>query len=817
MSTNQPTSPSTSSGGLEPSVAAERLVSIGPNTLPVVQRPWWRLLLSQFQSPLVLVLLGALVLSAVTPFFEVGELEASSFFDAFAIGLILLFNAVLGFVQETRAESAIAALEQLGARECRVRRGGVEQRVAAAAVVPGDLVVLEAGDRVVADGRLRSASHLAVDEASLTGESVPAQKSVEAEGDDGLLFSSTLVTRGEALLEVTATGMATRIGNIARMVGATEPPPTPLEKGLQRLSLQLGGITLILCVFALLIGFVRDSPWLETLMVAISLAVSAIPEGLPAVVTVCFAMGVQRMAGANALVRRLDALETLGAVTVICTDKTGTVTENRMRVVATKPAPGVSEKRLAEVLASSNHATLPDLGDPMELALLRHAESLGTPRVTIDEEVVPFSSVDKYMATRHGDQIFVKGAPEVLLEQAKTTDPDVEAWAGQGLRVLAAGVRQGDQVRYLGIVGLEDPPREGVADAVRDAASAGIRTLMITGDNGLTGSAIAARVGITGSMLTGADIDELDQAGLADAAGHVGVFARVTPEHKLRILHALQSRGEVVAMSGDGVNDAPALKGADVGIAMGERGTDVAREAAAIVLADDHFATIVTAIREGRRIHDNIRKFVLFLLRSNFDELLLVLAALAIGLPLPLLPLHILWINLLTDGFPALALGTEPAEPSIMARPPRPAGQSLLEGEGFRLGFAAVLGAGVALALWMGLIAQEAPLEHGRTVLLSYIVVVELAMAQSARSPRPLWKIGLLGNRWLLLASGVVMGLHAALVYGPLVGPVGLISLGVQDWGLVLLAAAFTVGVFELSKGNGTASARGVVQPRSSS
>ncbi len=793
--------------GLTTADADQRLAEQGPNELPVAKRSKWRMLGRQFNSVLVYILLGAMALSVAAPLLEHGTAAPSDFLDAGVIFAILILNAALGFAQEFQAEEAIAALKKLSSHHARVRRSDGEVIVPARTLVTGDVVVLEAGDRVPADGRLLRASHLRIDESSLTGESVPAEKrevslpkDTPVADQDNMVFSGTLVTQGEGVCVVTATALSTQIGQVATLVADTAIPQTPLQLRLQRLGSLLGMVTLVMCAVALTIGWWRGTPILEILLVAVSLAVSAVPEGLPAVVTACFAFGVRRMADAQALVRRLDALETLGSVTVICTDKTGTVTANRMTVAQHHTAANTTARELGKALASCNHAALPDIGDPTELALLVFANEHGVHGDPIDEEVVPFTSERKYMATLHGETVFYKGAPEVIFDLCQCEDPAADTFARQGLRVLAAAVERQGKPHYLGLVGMEDPPRAGVLEAVSEAQEAGIRTVLITGDNPRTGQAIAAQVGIMGDVLTGPELDVLDEAGLSEQLPHLGIYARVTPQHKLRILHALQAQGHVVAMSGDGVNDAPALRGAHVGIAMGARGTEVAREAAAIVLADDHFATIVTAIREGRRIHDNIRKFVLFLLRSNFDELLLVMAALAIELPLPLLPIHILWINLLTDGLPALALGTEPEEPGLMQRPPRPASQHLLSGEGFRLGLATALGFGTALALWVSLVSQGDDLNHARAVLLTFIIAMELGMAQSARSPLPFWRYGLLGNRWLLVAMATVAIAHIALLYTPLATAFQLAPLIPSDWALVLSLAFGVVVIFELFK-----------------
>ena len=795
--------------GLTEAEVSERLADLGPNALPEARRSGWRLLVRQFHDVFVYILLGALALSIATPFLEHEPLSWRSFLDAIVIGAILLLNATLGFAQEYKAEEAIAELAKLSAPRARVRRDGRDRIVQSSGLVPGDLVLVDAGDRVPADARLLQVSHLQVDESSLTGESLPVRKGEAAVPRDtvvaersSMVFAGTLVTRGSAEAVITATGLNTETGRIAELVGGTELPRTPLQRRLAKLGKTLGAVVLILCGVVVAVGLVRQLPLTEVLLVAVSLAVSAVPEGLPAVVTVCFALGVRRMAAHNALTRRLDSLETLGSVTVICADKTGTITGNRMEVVA---ASADDQAQLAQIAASCNHAVLPDIGDPTELALLRWADAQGAERLPIDDEEVPFTSEGKYMRTRHGDRALLKGGPERIFglcgEPSPLAEAEAEEMAARGLRVLAAAVDEGTGPRFVGLWGMEDPPREGVKSAVQEARAAGIRTVMITGDNARTARAIATEVGIDAeTVIDGPGLERLTPAELVDRVEDVSVFARVSPEHKIAICEALQTSGEIVAMSGDGVNDAPALKAAHVGVAMGERGTEVAREAAAIVLADDHYATIVRAVREGRRLHDNIRKFVLFLLRANFDELLLILTAVAFKLPLPYLAIHILWINLMTDGLPALALATEPGEPDLMEREPRPAEQGLLAGEWRRLIGMASLSYVVVLSWFVFSLQGGGDIDHVRSTTLTLTIEIELLMAMSARSRFPVWRIGLFGNRWLLGAVGVVLVLHLLLLYTPLAVAFHLVPIDGASW-LVVTGLAFgTFAAFELIK-----------------
>ncbi|MCB9664695.1 MAG: cation-translocating P-type ATPase [Alphaproteobacteria bacterium] len=788
----------TTPSGLTDAEAERRRAELGANELPHAAPSFWRRLVRQFQDVLVLVLVAALALAVATPFLEGGPIAPASFLDAAVIGAILVLNTVLGLVQEGRAERAIQALQALSAPRVRVRRDGLDRVLPSAELVPGDVVVLEAGDRVAADARVLQEAHLEVDESTLTGESLPTDKTAEPVAADAvvaeqrsMVFSGTLVTRGSGLVVVTATGLHTQTGRIARLVTEAVLPETPLQAQLRRLGRTLGLVALGIVAAVVAVGVARAMPLLEVLLVGLALAVSAVPEGLPAVVTVSFALGVRQMARQQALVRRLDALETLGAVTTIATDKTGTLTANRMEVVDAWVAPGATRRELALAMASCNHACLPELGDPTELALLAWAAGLDVERLAIAEEEIPFTSEERYMRTRHEGLAFVKGAPERLADLVAATDlgpflAEADARARRGERVLAAAVDHGDGLALLGLVGMEDPPREGVADALAEARAAGIRTVMVTGDHVVTAQAIARRVGLPDAAMEGRALDGLSPEALQEAVARVSVFARVSPHHKVVLCQALQARGEVVAMTGDGVNDAPALKAAHVGVAMGGRGTEVAREAAAIVLADDHYRTIVRAVREGRRIHDNIRRFVLYLLRANFDELLLVLTALAVGWPLPFLPIHVLWINLLTDGLPALALATEPAAPDVMSRPPRPASQGLLTGEGGRL-VASVAVCYLATLAFFAWQVQVAPSEDAaRTATLTLAIGLELLLAFSARTDGPAWRRDPRTNPWLLRAVGIVVGAHALLLLTPLGTAFHLEAIPASTWPVLL-------------------------------
>ncbi len=750
------------------------------------------LFLRQFNDVMVYILLAALALSVILPMLD-GDTSTENWVDIGAIVAILLLNAVLGFVQEYRAEQELQSLKQLTAPQVRVRRMGGEFLLPSRELLPGDIVIIEAGDRIAADGRLVTAAHLDINESSLTGESSPVHKTADPVTDAkavadmrSMVFAGTLVTRGSGEYVVTATATGTEIGKIATMVSEASSPPTPLELRMRRFSARIGIAVIVLCVLLSALQIWRGASYIAVMLLAVSLAVSAVPEGLPAVVTASLAMGVRRMVRKHAIVRTLDSLETLGSITVICTDKTGTVTENRMNVAGVWLAEGEDETHLIQAAASCNRAQLPHLGDPTEVGLLEYAQKKGIDRLPIDEEEVPFTSEEKYMRTKHGSKSYLKGAPEkigqlcdlpadhpMMMENARM--------AATGLRVLAvAAAEEGEVPRLLGLIGLEDPPRAEVAPALAEALAAGIRTIMITGDNADTAAAIAARVGIIGEAVDGQTIDTWSPATLREKVKTVAIYARVSPEHKIRICRALQDNGEVVAMTGDGVNDAPALKAAHVGIAMGKAGTQVARDAASLVLADDNYATIVSAIREGRRIYDNIRKFILYLVQANLAQLMLISIAVVADLPLPLLPLHILWINLMTDGLPALALGMEQEEPGLMRRKPRPLREALFAGDTVRLFLSSATVCVLTFAVFIVALNSQLPMEHVRALTFTFSILIELMLAFYSRSRLPLWKVGFFGNRWLVAAAAVPLLLHIPLLTTSLrhVFEIGMLTIG---------------------------------------
>lgn len=759
--------------------------SEGFNEITERREPLWKLLIGQFNDVMVFILLGAAAVSILVPLLHQGSLDQHEMVNATVILAIVLINAALGFVQEWRAENAIALLKKLSAPNVKVRRSGTLVVIPGRELLPGDIMLVEAGDRISADARVVATSSAEVDESSLTGESVPVSKRAEAQlqkgihFSPGMLFSGTLVTRGFAEAVVTGIGLMSEIGKITSMVMELKSPPTPLQLELKRTGQRIGILVLVLCVLIFIIGILKGLPPVELFFTAISLAVAAVPEGLPAVVTVCLAIGVQRMIGKHALIRRLDAVETLGNVTVICADKTGTMTENRMKVTDAWMLPGADRSMLIRAGASCNRAELPDIGDPTEIALLDYAVNENVDRLMLELEEVPFTSEAKYMVTVHeyegGKIVFWKGAPEVIarfLSEGERTPllRESEEFSKRGLRVLAVAADEGSGLHGLGLLAMMDPPRKGVKEAIERARKAGIRTIMITGDHPATALSVATNVGIhTDGVLVGNDMDAMDEDQLKHALRSVSVFARVQPKHKVDILQALQDTGEIVSMSGDGVNDAPALKKAHVGVGMGLKGTDVAREAAAMVLTDDNYATIVAAIAEGRRIYDNIKKFVIFLMRSNLGEVLTVSGALFVGMPLPLLPLHILWINLVTDSFPALALAADAGEKGIMNRPPRRQKDGIFSGEWFLLIAAGLLNMILSLSMFSFSMSQYPDdLVLARTVALTTTIIFQLLLAISTRTTGSVFRHSLLENPWFIAAIFASLSVHVLLLLTPL-------------------------------------------------
>lgn len=867
--------------GLTLEEARRRLEDWGPNELQGEEGvPFWRRLLAQFQDFLVLILLAASIVS-----FAVGERT-----DAALIILIVIVNAILGLVQEGRAQRALNALKQIAAPHAVVIRGGQVMDIPAWELVLGDLVLLEAGTAIPADLRLQQTASLKIEESALTGESVPVEKDAASQLSvktalaerSNMAYLGTTVVYGRGQGIVVATGMETEVGRIAGLLTAASEGATPLQERLNSVGRTLGLATLIISVIVFVTGLARDGygvNWLQLFLVAVSLAVAAIPEGLPAVVTIVLALGMQRMVAKNAIVKRLHAVETLGSTTVICTDKTGTLTQNKMAAVAlwadrklyavsgsaygfagqiTLDGRPLTKQQLQDLrlvfmtAALCNDARVshideaePDLvGDPTEGALLGLAAKGGLtpPSLTPDyprAAEVPFDSRRKLMSTVHptgdGDWlVLTKGAPDVALARSRyllvngvkvelTAELAAEIsaqnarWAGQALRVLALACRKlsrlpspdelsavEEDLTFLALVGLKDPLRPEAKQAVGRCHSAGIRTVMITGDHPETALAIGRELGLAADaeVLTGADLEDFTLEQLKEQAQKVNVYARVAPEHKSALVQALQEQGEIVAVTGDGVNDAPALKQADIGVAMGITGTDVAKGAADMILTDDNFASIVAAVEEGRVIYANIRKFVYFLLSCNVGEVLIVFLAALMALPLPLLPVHLLWLNLLTDAFPALALGVERAEPGIMDRSPRSPEEPLLD----RTMLSGIAGQGLAMVMavlgvfWFAL--QRFDLTSARTMAFTTLVVAELLRSFTSRSERlPVFRLGLFTNRTLLIGCFASLVIFLLTIYVPLLRPVFKTAfLSWNHWRWILPAALLPAVTAELRK-----------------
>lgn len=866
--------------GLTEAQAAERRAVFGWNELTAAPpTPLWKKFLAQFQDLVVWLLIVAAVISGVT----------ADWTDAAAIIAIVLLNAVLGFFQEERAEQALAALRRLIVPVAKTYRDGRLQALPARELVPGDVIQLEAGDHVPADVRLLQSASLRIQEAVLTGESVPVEKDARvvlppetALADRrNMGYLSTTVASGAAQAIVVATGMQTQIGQIAGALETFDRKPTPLQRQLESVGRTL--IVICLCIVALvfLLNFLREnSSLLDALMVSVSLAVASVPEGLPAVVTMALALGLQRMARRNALIRKLPSVETLGCVTVICSDKTGTLTRNEMTVrevvaggrhydvtgtgyepagvfrerrpdgspshdLDSKPIPLLTTLRIGAIC---NHSQLepgesPEswrvIGDPMEGALIVAARKGGAAPNEGDVhllEELPFDAERKMMSVAFRDSSgrmlqFTKGAPEMVLERCcfeavESGNVDLsparrdelkriaDEMAGRALRVLACAFRHLESERdlaetelvFAGLVGIIDPPRDEVRAAIQLCRNAGIRTVMITGDHPTTAVAIARELGLvhdSQGVLTGRQLDQLSDEELRRRAEEIVVYARVAPSHKLRVVRALQDRGHVVAMTGDGVNDAPAVKAADIGIAMGRTGTDVTREAAAMVLLDDNFTSIVNAVEEGRAIYDNIQKFLSYLLTCNIGELLLMLAAGLLGWPAPLLPIQLLWINLVTDGLPALALAMEPAEPDLMRRKPRSPSETILS---WNLG-STVLVQGLMLmavglvAFWIGL-SRTNDVEHARTLAFNAVVIEELFRVLALRSPKwTFWQLGAWTNPYVFAASSISILLQFTLMSVPLMQPVFEVTGHTwRDWMVVAGLAWIPVTLVECSK-----------------
>jgi Ca2+-transporting ATPase len=806
--------------GLSIAEAEARLARHGRNALPETAPPsLWRRFLRQFQSPLIYILLFALV-ADVAIWFAEGARGLP--IESLAIALILTLNAGLGVYQENKAEAALAHLNVLSTAMVWVLREGQLTQLPSAQLVPGDVVRSEAGDRIPADGRLIEGQGLMVDESALTGESLPVEKEPGHE-----VFSGTLLVRGRGYLEINRTGAASSMGRLANLISRIEPERTPLERRLAAFGKQIARAILALVVLIATGGLLVEglSHFSHVMLFAVALAVAAIPEGLPAVLTLTLALGVERMAKRKAVVRRLSAVEALGSVTVIATDKTGTLTENRMYVKHVD-APDTSRALRAMALANDAESGVA-AGDPLELALLDYAQAHGFEASRVNAErprhsALPFDSAARFMRVTVMENgalaSYLKGAPEVLLQRSlmseagrRNWEEKAEGYAYEGFRVIALAWRAGegdDRLSFLGLVLLWDPPRPEVQAAIRQAQDAGIRVVMVTGDHPATALSIAREVGIPPSrVLTGLELETLSDDALRIAVRETNVFARVAPDHKLRLVEALKASGEIVAMTGDGVNDASALKRSDVGVAMGRRGSDVAREVADLVLLDDNFATIVAAIEEGRSIYANIQKFIRFLFSTNLAETSIVvfglLGAFALGLRdatgallLPVTAAQLLWINIITDGPPALALGLDQS-PGVMQTPPRRPQAPLLDNPALR--FILIAGSimtllGGALLVWLPRLGHS--IEVTRSAVFLYITICQLTFAYPAR------RVGARPRPNLTLHLSVVLGiaLQLLMVFVPWLRE--LLGLAMPDMASLLwvtLAVLFGWSVAEIS------------------
>jgi len=897
--------------GLTAKEAARRLAAYGPNELQERPRPgFWQMLLAQFNNFVIWILIVASIVSALL----------GDYIEAAAIMTIVILNAVVGVVQEGKAEEALAALKKMAAPDAHVIRDGRRLIVPARELVPGDLVLLEAGNFIPSDVRLLESANLKIDEASLTGESFPTQKNIHripladaVLGDRlNMAYMGTMSTYGRGRGVVVATGMKTEIGRIAEMIQTYQEEPTPLQTRLDQLGKWLGWGSLIICALVFLVAVVRDTNWaaisqvglsdylateretiVEFFLVAVSLAIAAVPEGLPAIVTVNLALGMREMIKRNALIRRLQAVETLGSASVICSDKTGTLTQNEMtavqlsvwdvqlrvtgegyqpvgrfhdgeRPVGPAEYPDIATLLRGALLCSDAALEPADEGagrmrmggDPTEGALVvaaakanmwRDKSETNYPRVA----EVPFDSVRKRMSTihrrsgGHGYVAFVKGAPDILLDlctrvlrrgEEVPIDESVRErivranreMAQSALRILAVAYRNLDRLPeevtpetietelvFVGLVGMIDPARPEVAPAMETARQAGIRTVMVTGDYPDTARAIADQIGLLrpgGRVVTGVELNQMSEQELIDIVEEVDVFARVSPEHKVRIVEALKARDQVVAMTGDGVNDAPALKRANIGVAMGITGTDVSKETADMVLTDDNYASIVSAVEQGRAIYANIRKFVYYLLSCNLAEIAIIFIATLLGYPSPLTPIQLLWLNLLTDGAPALALGAEKGDPDIMDRPPRPMSEPIINRE-MRLGMIVqtiAITAAVLFAYWLGL--KEGETLHGvgsagaislaRTMAFITLSASELFRAYTARSEFfSLFGIGIWSNKYMQYAVGASVILLLAVVYLPFLSPIfDTVPISPLEWLEMLPLILFPSVVAELTK-----------------
>lgn len=855
------TSLKTSKNGLKDTEVNARLERYGYNKLKSKKnKNAFVIFLEQFKSFLVILLLVAVAISIILGIYS----DSEHFVDAAVIGAILVVNAILGFYQEFKAEKTLEALKRLVVTKVLVVRNGKHVEINTEEIVPGDVVILESGNRIPADIRLFETLDLKIDESALTGESLPVKKTTKVLNDvqlsdrNNMAFMGTLISYGRGTGIVVSTGMSTEMGKIAHMVQEREET-TPLQKKLQKFGKSLGALVLVITLIIFILGALRNEDVFNMFMTAMSLAISAVPEGLPAVITLTLAIGTQRLLKRNSIVKRLAAVEGLGSTTVICADKTGTMTTNEMTVrkvwvsgktieitgvgfepkgeflLNKKPIDPQKEGSLNLLLKIScdcNDSELkgPEwsvIGDPTEGALKVLAMKGGVDKNSSRVDEIPFSSERKMMTTIHknnnGYVAYTKGAPETVLEvcdklyvskKLGTRDKEkimevVRKLSSQGLRVLAFSYKDiGNKyslknaesgMTFTGLAAMIDPPRKETKQALRLCKQAGIRTIMITGDHELTAKAIGAEIGLTGDVMRGDELEKLSDNELEKAVEKTAIFARISPQHKMRIIDTLRAKGHIVAMTGDGVNDAPALKKADIGVAMGIKGTDVAKEAADMILLDDNFSTIVSAVEEGRGIFDNIKKFIKFLLAANFDELMLITAVVFLNikdpatgmLAIPLLPVQILWLNLITDGFPALALGVDPKEKDIMKRPPRNPKKGILNGLLLFIIVASLIAFASAFILFNIVIISDG-LDKARTMVFTQTMLFEFFLVFNCRSEKKsAFRLNPSENKKLLLAIFVSLALQVLIIYTPVLQAIfNIVPLNLYDWLLVVAFSA---------------------------
>lgn len=847
--------------GLSEQEAAKRLEKYGPNEIEEKKQIHpIKIFLSQFKSPIVWVLIVAMTITLVV----------HEYTDFFVIGAIVLLNALLGFIQEYKAEKAIKKLKDIVSLEATVFRDGEKKQVEARNLVPGDIIFVSTGSKIPADGRVVESSSLKTQEAALTGESTsvskesdPADQELQVSDRTNMIFSGTVVTKGKAKAVVTQTGMDTEIGQIASMIQEGKDSLTPLQEKMKQVATKIGILSVIAGVIIFVAGITLHQQGItELLLTAIALAVAVIPEGLPAVITLSLSLGVQRMADKNALVRKLPSVETLGSASVVCSDKTGTLTHNQMTVKKIyandqlievsgsgyKPEGGFEQdpeefKQLLLAGALNNNAKITKKeedyevqGDPTEAALLVSAKKAGLDYEKMQQTYprkreIEFSSERKRMSTinetEQGTFLYMKGSIEEVLDRSdrilingkvrEITDQDKEKikqandeMASNALRVLGFGYRKVENTQanpdelesnmvFLGLQGMIDPPRAEAKEAIEECKTAGIDVKMITGDHKKTAAAIAAELGIEGDSIEGEELEDMSKEQLQEEIDQIGVFARVSPEHKMKLVEALRDNGEIVAMTGDGVNDAPALKHADLGIAMGITGTDVTKESGDMILADDNFATIEQAIEEGRRIYDNIKKFLAYLLSGNIAEVLVVLLSILFGWPLPITAIQILWINLMTDSLPALALGSEPAEPGVMQREPRDNSESIFQGLSPYLLVYPL--AATAAAMYVYSTNFELNLVKAQTLVFTMLVFFELFESLACRSTnKSFFEMNFFSNKWLILAVTVAAALQISIIHIPFLQNIfSVTALSLLEWSMVI--AGSICGFFVLEAG----------------